>query len=93
MFSGAREQGQMAEDDDAVETVVYECEQAPKQPGKLFHRSSPSPALGWHREHGTEDRWRSKPAPPETTPVWAGAPGRFIARCQAGSAEISNIFG
>src|SRR5438270_9672949 len=30
----AREQRQMAADDDAVETVVYERQQAPKQPGE-----------------------------------------------------------
>ena len=35
----AREQRQMAEDDDTVETVVYECEQAAKQPREFFHRS------------------------------------------------------
>ena len=41
----AREQGQMAEDDDAVETVVYESQQAAEQPRKFFHRSSSSLAL------------------------------------------------
>jgi len=46
------EQWQMAEDDDAVETVVYECQQAAKQPRKFFHRSSSSRRLSWHREHG-----------------------------------------
>jgi len=56
----AREQGQMAEDDDAVETVVYECQQATKPPRKFFYASplgeSGSPSTfegmdaGWHRD-------------------------------------------
>ena len=37
---GTRQQRQIAEDDDAVETVVYQAEQAAKQPQKRFHRSS-----------------------------------------------------
>ena len=67
----AREKRQMAEDDDTVETVVYESQQAAKQSGKFFHRSSSSPALGWHREHGTEGRWRSK-LRLKITPAWTG---------------------
>jgi hypothetical protein len=41
----AREQRQMAQDDDTVETVVYECEQVAKQPREFFHRSCCSLAL------------------------------------------------
>ena len=70
----AGEQRQMAEDDDTVETVVYESQQAAEQLGKFFHRSSSSPALGWHQEHGTEGRWRSKPRLQQLRRVGAGAP-------------------
>jgi hypothetical protein len=38
---GAGEQGQMTEDDDTVETVVYQGQQAAKQLCKGLHRSSP----------------------------------------------------
>ena len=38
---GAGEQGQMTEDDDTVETVVYQGQQAAKQLGEGLHRSSP----------------------------------------------------
>src|SRR5215472_3603181 len=38
---GAGEQGQMTEDDDTVETVVYQGQQAAKQLCKDLHRSSP----------------------------------------------------
>ena len=38
---GAGEQGQMTEDDDTVETVVYQGQQAGKQLSEGFHRSSP----------------------------------------------------
>jgi hypothetical protein len=41
----AGQQRQMAPDHDPVETVVYNCQQAAKQPGKVFHRSSSSLAL------------------------------------------------
>ena len=36
----AREQGQMAADNDPVKTVVYECQQAAKQLREFLHRSS-----------------------------------------------------
>jgi hypothetical protein len=38
---GAGEQGQMTEDDDTVETVVYQGQQAAKQLCEGFHRSPP----------------------------------------------------
>src|SRR6516162_2892513 len=38
---GAGEQGQMTEDDDTLETVVYQGQQAAKQLGEDLHRSSP----------------------------------------------------
>jgi len=38
---GASEQGQMAKDDDAVETVIYQGQQAAKQLCKSLHRSLP----------------------------------------------------
>jgi hypothetical protein len=41
----AGKQRQMAADDDPVETVVYECQQAAEQPREFFHRSSRSRAL------------------------------------------------
>jgi len=41
----AREQRHMAQDDDAVKTVVYESQQAPKPPHEIFHRSSCSLAF------------------------------------------------
>jgi hypothetical protein len=37
----AGEQGQRTEDDDTVETVVYQGQQAAKQLGEDLHRSSP----------------------------------------------------
>jgi len=40
-----RQQRQMTQDDDPVETVVYQCQQAAKQPDEIFHRSSSSFAL------------------------------------------------
>jgi hypothetical protein len=36
-----RQQRQMTQDDDPVETVVYQREQVAKQLAKRFHRSSP----------------------------------------------------
>src|SRR6516225_10643096 len=38
---GAGEQGEMTEDDDTVETVVYQGQQAAQQLCESFHRSSP----------------------------------------------------
>ena len=38
---GAGEQGEMTEDDDTVETVVYQGQQAAQQLCEGFHRSSP----------------------------------------------------
>src|SRR5206468_2574830 len=38
---GSGQQGQIALDDDAIETVIYKGEQAAKQLAKGFHRSSP----------------------------------------------------
>src|SRR6516164_5753308 len=38
---GAGEQGQMTEDDDTVETVIYQGQQAAQQLGEGLHRSSP----------------------------------------------------
>jgi len=40
-----RQQRQVAQDDDAVETVVYQGQQAAKEPDEIFHRSSSSFAL------------------------------------------------
>src|SRR6516164_9635207 len=43
---GPRQQGQVALDDDAIETVVYKSQQAAKQLGEGFHRSPPGNLLG-----------------------------------------------
>jgi hypothetical protein len=82
----------MAEDDDAVETVVYECQQAAKQPRKFFHRSSSSLALELanksmgQRTGGGQKDWSSGPrhASREHPAVFSPAVG--------GRAEISNYF-
>jgi hypothetical protein len=52
----AREQWQMAEDDDAVETVVYECQQAAKQPRILGQSRSTKTSSGILLK-----RWRCPP--------------------------------
>jgi hypothetical protein len=41
----SRQQRQMTQDDDPVETVVYQCQQIAKEPDEMFHRSSSSFAL------------------------------------------------
>src|ERR1700730_14674998 len=56
---GAGEQGQMAQDDDAIETVIYQGQQAAKQLCKGLHRSLPLTLLR-QQNHRTKDRWRSK---------------------------------
>jgi hypothetical protein len=89
----AGEQGQMTADDDPIETVVYECQQAAKPPREFFHRSPRFRALelaprAWDR------------GPVEVKSLGSMNPDRvcdprpaFIIRSQAGGAEISNIFG
>ena len=90
---GAGEQGQMAEDDDTVETVVYECQQAAEQPREFFHRSSRFQVLelaprAWDRGPvEVKSQWLRQRRAVEPQP------GVFLARCRAGGAEISNIFG
>ncbi len=56
----ASEQWQVAEDDDAVETVIYECQQPPNSRAKSSIGPLPPLRLTWHQEHRTEDRWKSK---------------------------------
>ena len=54
------EQRHMAQDDDAVETVVYKCQQATKQPHEIFRRSCGSLAFCVATRTSEGDRWRSK---------------------------------
>src|SRR5207253_7051644 len=56
---GAGEQGQMTQNDETVETVVYQSQQAAKQLCKCLHRSLPLTLLR-QQNHRTKDRWRSK---------------------------------
>jgi hypothetical protein len=93
MFSGRVSRRQVTENDDAVETMVYEAQQAAEQPRKFFHRFSPPVRMSRHREHGTEGRWRSKPKAPQNDHVGTEAARAFITRDQAGGAEISSTFG
>jgi len=43
---GPRQQREVAADDDAVETVVYQCQQAAKELGELFHGNRTVAELG-----------------------------------------------
>src|ERR1700683_5682757 len=49
----------MAEDDDTIETVVYQGQQAAKQLCKGLHRFLPLTLLR-EQNHRTKNRWRSK---------------------------------
>jgi hypothetical protein len=42
---GPRQQRQVTQDDDGVETMIYKTQQAAKEPYEIFHRSSSSLAL------------------------------------------------
>ena len=56
---GPRQQRQVSLDDDAVETVVYQSQQAAEQLAEGFHRSSPGACLE-QQDHRTEDRGKSR---------------------------------
>jgi 23S rRNA-intervening sequence protein len=52
------QQGNVSQNDDTVETVVYKSQQAAKQLCEGFHRSSPETCS--QPDHRTEDRWKSR---------------------------------
>jgi hypothetical protein len=83
----------MAEDDDAVETVVYECQQAAKQPRKFFHRSSSSLALELASRASDRGPLEVKTHDSRIMPRLARTAQRVYRPRSGGRAEISNIFG
>jgi hypothetical protein len=53
------EQREIALDDDAIETVLYQNEQAGKQLAEGFQRSPCPEYFVWQQDHRIEGRWES----------------------------------